>query len=219
MLNSRIPFLFAVSSAVLLFVQSAAAQSFQRKIELFAEGGVSMSNQFHATNTIITSLKPLDFGFQTTKISLSTSPRLFTGVRFWLDNNQALEASYSFSPTRAEFTQTCSPNCGAGKFSERVPTNFFAGNYVHTLPKLGDFRPFLTSGVGVMSLFEREAGYIQHAPLAVNVGGGFDRYLAPHWGLRAEFRDWMYDMPHLLGNNGLGMAHSLVPSLGPVFRF
>ncbi len=218
MLNSR--FAVAVLAvAALLFVQSAAAQTFQHKIELFAEGGVSFSNQFHRRDTIVANLKPLDFGLLDSKISLSTSPRLFAGVRFWLDDDQAVEASYSFSPTRAELTQSCSPNCGAGRFSEKLPTNFFAGNYVHTLPKLGDWRPFLTSGIGVMSLFEQEPGCIQHAPLAMNVGGGFDRYLAPHWGLRAEFRDWMYDMPHLLGNNGLGLAHNIVPSLGPVLRF
>lgn len=218
MLNSRFAVVVLVFAS-LLFVQSAAAQAFQHKIEIFAEGGVSFSNQFNRNDAIVTSLKPLDFGLLDSKISLSTSPRLFTGVRFWLDDDQAVEASYSFSPTRAEFTQSCSPNCGAGRFSEKLSTNFFAGNYVHTLPKLGDWRPFLTSGVGVMSLFEEDPGYIRHAPFAVNAGGGFDRYLAPHWGLRAEFRDWMYDMPHLLGNNGLGLAHNLVPSLGPVLRF
>lgn len=219
MFNSRFAAAVVAFAAILLFVQPAVAQTLQGKIELFAEGGTSFSNQFNRKDTIVTSLKPLNFGLLDSKISLSASPRLFAGVRFWLDEKQAVEASYSFSPSRAEFTQSCSPNCGLSRFSEQLPTSFFAGNYVHTLPKLGGFRPFLTSGVGVMSLFEEEPGYIQHAPFAVNVGGGFDRYVAPHWGLRAEFRDWLFDMPHVLGNNGLGLAHSLVPSLGPVFRF
>ena len=219
MLNSRIVLPLSTFAAVLLFEQPAAAQNLRHKFDLFAEGGVSMSNQFHETNTVITSLKSLDFGFQTTKMSLSTSPRLITGIRFWFANDQAVEASYSFSPTRTEFTQTCAPNCGTGKFSEKLPTNFFAGNYIHTLPKIGEFHPFLTSGVGVMSLLEQEPGYIQHAPFAINLGGGFDRLLTAHWGMRAEFRDWFFDMPHLLGNNGIGVTHNLVPSLGPVFRF
>lgn len=216
---SKTSLFLATFAVAFLLAKTAAAQTFHRKFELFAEGGVSMSNQFTRTNLQIVTLDPLQVGLLTTKSSLRTTGRLFTGVRLWLDHDQAIEASYSFSPTAIQFTNSCAPNCGTFKFaSQRLAANFFAVNYVHTLPKAGDFRPFLTSGVGVMSLFEQEPGYIQHDPFAVNIGGGFDRRITPHWALRMESRDWLFEMPHF-GPGGSGLVHNIVPSLGPVFRF
>jgi len=196
----------------------ANAQDSHPRFELFSEGGISTTNQFTTSQSGVVSLQPLQFGEVTIKSSLRTTGRLFTGVRLWLDKNQALEASYSYSPSSLLSNATCLPACTGATRTVLLRANFFAGNYVHTLPQVGTFRPFLTAGAGGLALGQEYYGSVRHDPFAVNLGGGFDHNLSKHWSLRAESRDWLFDMPHF-GNSGSGLVHNVVPSLGPVFRF
>ncbi len=206
-------------AAVLFLAEGTAAQALHRKFELFTEGGISMTNQFTQFEQGVVSVQPLEFGSATIKSSLRTTGRLFAGVRLWMDKSQAFEASYSYSPSSLLSSFTCTPSCG-GVGIRTIPlrASFFAGNYVHTLPRLGSFRPFLTAGVGVLTFFQGSPGYVQHDPFTVNLGGGFDRDIAWHWAVRTEYRDWIFEMPHL-GSTASGLVHNMVPSIGPVFRF
>lgn len=201
-----------------LFAHVAAAQDSHPKFDFFAEGGVSTTNHFTAEQLGIISFQPPQFETSQTRSSLRTTGRLFAGVRLWLDHSQALEASYSYSPSALVSQLTCVPACPQDSIRP-IPlrTNFFAGNYVHTLPSFGSLHPFLTAGVGGMFLDPRYSG-IKHDPFAADLGGGVDHNLTQHWLLRAEYRDWIFDMPHY-GTSGAGLVHNMVPSIGPVFRF
>lgn len=219
MSTARFPVFLLLVSLTSFFAQAARAQDSHPKFELFSEGGISTTNQFSSFQEGLISIQPLKFEFLSGKSSLRTTGRFFGGVRLWVDKNQALEASYSYSPGALVSSITCVGSC-SGTFMESIPLreNFFAGNYVHTLPKFADLHPFLTAGAGGMNLAQQYAGSVKHDPFAVNLGGGLERPLSYHWALRAEYRDWIYDMPHF-ATSGSGLVHNMVPSIGPVFRF
>lgn len=216
---SRLTFSLMILAALTFLTQAAKAQESQTKFELFAEGGLSFSNHFNAYQSEIVSFRPAEFETSETQASLRTSGRLFAGVRLWLDHDQALEASYSLAPSALATRLRCFPACPEDSI-QPIPlrVNFFAGNYVHTLPSFGSLHPFLTAGAGGMFLDPRYIG-IKHDPFAANLGGGVDHALTQHWLLRAEYRDWIFDMPHYVGSGGAGLVHNMVPSIGPVFRF
>lgn len=204
--------------AFMLSAQVAAAQNSHPKFELFAEGGVSTTNHFTGEQLSITSFRPPQFETLQTRSSLRTTGRLFAGVRLWLDKSQALEVNYSYSPSALVSSLTCVPACTRNSIRP-IPlrANFFAGNYVHTLPSFRSLHPFLTAGAGGMFLEPHYSG-IKHDPFVADLGGGVDHSLTQHWLLRAEYRDWLFDMPHY-GSSGSGLVHNMVPSIGPVFRF
>lgn len=97
--------------------------------------------------------------------------------------------------------------------------SFFAGNYVHTLPKVARLRPFLTAGAGVVWFYSRFAEAISHDPFAANLGGGFDLSVSHHWTVRAEYRDWIFEMPQVRQQGPSGLTHNSVASTGIAFRF
>ena len=219
MFKSRFELALLAFTAVVFLAESAAAQAFHRKFELFAEGGVSTTNQFAQFEPGIVSIQPPEFVNFTVKSSLRTTGRLFAGMRLWVDKSQAFEASYSYSPSSLISRFTCSPSCtGLGIRTIPLRASFFAGNYIHTLPQIGRFRPFLTAGAGVLTFFQEGPGYVQHDPFTVNLGAGFDRDIARHWAVRTEYRDWIYEMPRF-GSTASGLVHNMVPSIGPAFRF
>lgn len=215
----RVPAIaFAIAASFVLFTQFSAAQDSHSRFELFAEGGISTANQFSSFQTGIVSVQPLEFSSTAIKSSLRSTGRLFSGVRLWVDSKQAFEVSYSYSPSALVSRLTCVPACPEDSI-QAVPlrANFFAGNYVHTLPSFGRWQPFLTAGAGGLLLEPQYRG-IKHDPFTANLGGGFDHPLAPHWFLRTEYRDWIFDMPRY-GSTPSGLVHNMVPSIGPVFRF
>lgn len=210
--------LLAGAVVFMLFAHVAAAQNSHPKFDFFAEGGISTTNHFATYQSALISFQPLQFETFETEASLRTTGRLFAGVRLWLDNSQALEASYSYSPSALVSQLTCAPACPQDSIRPiLLRANFFAGNYVHTLPSFASLHPFLTAGAGAMFL-EPQYGGIKHDPFVADLGGGVDHPLTQHWLLRAEYRDWLFDMPHY-GTSGAGLVHNMVPSIGPVFRF
>jgi hypothetical protein len=226
------------SVLLLCFVCSwAAAQDRPPRLEVFAEGGGSLLNSGPAQaietinacpecatpiNLISTEVIPL-------KSSISTTGRLFTGVRLRFTSHDAIEASYSFSPNR--FVYSPEPGivqAGYGRVS------LFCVNYVRYLWARNRFQPFVTAGVGT----NRFSGGLGTSPIQVgglpesfeysfsnpksygwqfawNYGAGADLVLQRHFALRVQLRNYVSDQPTPL----TGTSHNIVPSAGIVFRF
>lgn len=214
--------------AVILFLiagaaRRGAAQDLLHRVEVFAEGGVSITNQVTLVEPIaITITPPPQVVTLTARGSLKTTGRLFAGVRLWLDGSQAIEASYSYSPSDLLVSgSAAAPPIGTLPFTSTSPlrASFFAGNYVHTLPRVARLRPFLTAGAGVVWFYSDFAGAISHDPFAANLGGGFDMSVSHHWTVRAEYRDWIFEMPQVRQQGPSGLTHNSVASAGIAFRF
>lgn len=214
--------------AVILFLMAGAArrgaaQDVLHRVEVFAEGGVSITNQVTLVEPIAITITPPPSLPQvvvlTEHASLRTTGRLFAGVRLWLDGSQAIEASYSYSPS-ALLVSASAAGLPVG-FTSTSPlrASFFAGNYVHTLPKVARLRPFLTAGAGVVWFYSRFAEAVSHDPFAANLGGGFDLSVSHHWTVRAEYRDWIFEMPQVRQQGPSGLTHNSVASAGIAFRF
>lgn len=103
--------LLAGALAFMLLAQVCSAQDSHPKFDFFAEGGVSATNHFTAEYLGVISFQPPQFALLQTRSSLRTTGRLFAGVRLWLDKSQALEASYSYSPSALVSSLTCVPAC------------------------------------------------------------------------------------------------------------
>ena len=217
--------------AVVLFLMAGAAkrvaaQDVLHRVEIFAEGGVSMTNQVTLVEPVAITIPPPPSFPQvvvlTARGSLRTTSRLFAGVRLWLDGSQAIEASYSYSPSDLLVSgSAAAPPIGTLPFTSTSPlrASFFAGNYVHTLPRVARLRPFLTAGAGVVWFYSDFAGAISHDPFAANLGGGFDLPVSHHWIVRAEYRDWIFEMPQARQQGPSGLTHNSVASAGIAFRF
>lgn len=194
-----------------------AAQSLPQNWEVFAEGGASISNDH-----FLDSASPSGTVLNTTHIP--TSGRLFTGFRFWLNNHEALEASYSYSPSNIVETSFCETvNCGGSIGESIARANFFSVNYVRSFRVRSRVRPFLTAGIG-LRYTHRVAmnGVYQPDPFTVNLGGGVDIRLNDHWFFRSEYRDWLFEGPRqsdFFATGATGLTHNQVPSLGVAFRF
>ena len=199
-----------------LWVCPTAAQTFIHRWELFAEGGASKSND-HFIDSNVSS------GTLLNTIHIPTSGRLFTGFRFWFNNHEALEASYSYTPSDIVSTSTCEQvNCGATIVLSQARASFFSLNYAHSFRVRSRVRPFLTAGLGRINIncvgrnpcFEAD-------PFTFNLGGGTDIRLNRHWFLRAEYRDWLFEgirINDFFQFGATGLTHNQVPSLGLVFR-
>lgn len=202
---------------------SAQAQQPLRHFEVFAEGGASFSNQLTDTRLVVGSLQPLTVDVVVDKVSLRTTGRLFTGARFWFDSHQAIEVSYSYAPTDLIFSLACFVNCNSfnGISGGAIRSSFFAANYVHTLPSVARFQPFLTSGLGLVYFSSGINAPLSHrASFAANFGGGFNFDISQRWAVRVEYRDWIFDMPHNPGSFAIsGLTHNSAPSIGLAYRF
>lgn len=206
-----------------------AAQSLPQKWEIFAEGGASISqDHFIDSNGA--------FGTVLNTTHVPTSGRLFTGFRFWFNNHEALEASYSYSPSNIVETSFCEQvNCGGSIEESFARANFFSLNYVRSFRIRSRVRPFLTSGIGLMYIRRLDHNIIfgghpftvknpvyEPDPFTVNLGGGVDVRLNNHWFFRAEYRDWLFEGPRqndFFSGGATGLTHNQVPSLGLAFRF
>ncbi|MGH9732149.1 MAG: hypothetical protein ACRD4A_10640, partial [Candidatus Acidiferrales bacterium] len=118
---------FAIMLVVVpLTAQFAHAQEADKRFELFAEAGASFSNK-HTQDFFIFPGNIAQPASNTS--SLLTTGRFFGGIRFWFDRHEALEASYSYSPSDLVFRDTCTPNCIDSSTTGTVRANFFAVNY------------------------------------------------------------------------------------------
>lgn len=206
---------------LLALAQNAAAQDSTHHIELFAEGGASLSNQVVGQQSNVLYFNP---GVGTSEAivtdeSFLTTGRVFAGIRLWLDPHQAIEASFSYAPTDLNESNVCLPSCGQNKEIRPLRSFFLAGNYVHRLPSVWHARPFLTAGLGGVGFYQPIFMSFPKARFTANFGGGFDFPLSRRWVFRAEYRDWMLAMPQVGDATPGGLTHNSVPSIGLAYRF
>lgn len=217
-----LPGWFIISLALLAGIAASAspavAQKHRHRWEVFAEGGASLSNESE-TQALGLAGNPPQLLVTTTTASLRTTGRLFAGVRFWLNGREALEASYSYSPSDPEFTTMCNVVCGTSSYVRSERTSFFAGNYVRVLPSIARLQPFVTAGLGVVVFHDLFNAPHSSSPFAANFGGGFDFRVSRHWAIRAEYRDWVFQFPQVGYEPPGGFTHNSVPTAGLVFRF
>jgi hypothetical protein len=209
----------------------ACAQDAPPRLEVFAEGGGSFlkngSGQIFVACPVCTGpVCPLVVCLQQSvpvTSSFSKTGRLFAGARLRFTRHDALEASYSFSPSH--FSLTCL-SCQEGTQSLGSAYNrldLISFNYVRYLCIKTRVQPFATVGVGtnrfsgpssapavVSGLVSADNGW----QFAWNYGGGADIVLQRRLALRLELRDYVTGQPSFI----MGTSHNIAPSAGMVFR-
>lgn len=218
----------AMLACMSISARATAGQGIAPRFEVFAEGGGSLYTS-HASATDTAVGNPPQAVYALFSIdSLSTTARLFAGFRYHFDRNEAFEASYSYSPGNATQTQTCvSSNgtaCSGLNLSGKTHAHFVSFNYVRYFRVAGHLRPFLTGGLGFVYVHEPRFSPLFAQPFspthfAANFGGGIDWDVSTHWGVRAEYRDFLFDDSQFYSGNPVGLTHNQVPSLGVVYRF
>lgn len=213
--------LFLAAAAFLFVLPPVQAQSSFHHVELFAEGGASFTNETTAVVGTVQLLGPPPAGDVTvTNASLRTTGRVFAGARFFLDSRDAIEASISYSPSDLLLRSVCNPNCGGTRTAvESLRAFLLAANYVRVFRSAARIEPFITLGAGLVAFDQVQTLRLGHDPFATNLGGGFDFRLSHRWALRAEYRDWIFEMPRESQATATGLTHNSVPSAGIVYRF
>src|SRR5690348_3372609 len=213
---------------VIAFALPVLAQQPAERWEIFAEGGGSFWNDQYQDTVVALGNPPTN---ETVRLTthVTSSGRLFAGVRFHVSPHEWIEGSYSYALADIIGSQRCEQvNCGTGFFPSAVRSHFFAVNYVRALRVSGPMRPFLTAGLGLVYfhavpfstiLGTGENGVYEPDPFTVNIGAGIDVPLAEHWLLRVEYRDWLLQGPRQNDFDATGLAHNQVPSIGIVYRF
>jgi opacity protein-like surface antigen len=131
----------------------------------------------------------------------------FTGVRYRLTPNNALEVSYSLSYGNLFEAERTLTNAPALLRFERYSGSI---NYVRYLFRRQVFEPFVTAGLGgVETAFAGSNNY----DLSFNVGIGTDIRFNERLALRLEARDYIAYLPSPLQ----GVSQDLAPSAGLVF--
>src|SRR5579872_5219088 len=165
----------AIILAALLFAGPILAQHPEQRWEIFAEGGASIWNNQYMDESILFGSPPAP---QTLLITthVGSSGRLFLGVRFWMNSHEALETSYSYSPTGITVDRHCEHvNCGVVSSSSIARSHFFSVNYVHAFRVHKHVRPFLTAGLGLV--YFQAVGVTGPGPITTTVPGGVDLFM------------------------------------------
>ena len=136
------------------------------------------------------------------------------------------EGTYSYNRANQAYRYTTPPPCPApgcqGPVGVSAEAHEVTGDWV-VAPKIAKFRPFGLAGVGL--LFNDPTGgqpdtQSQTKPVIV-YGFGLDWGMAPHLGLRFQYRGNAYRAPNLTRlyapvNSG---THTAEPMIGAYFRF
>jgi opacity protein-like surface antigen len=218
-ISKRARLSLSLAFAVLL-TTSAVAQDKPRRFEIFLQGGGSFFNEKKGPG-VASVLDPVSNTVQfvpTTEVSsLRQTGRLFVGIRYFFTPSDAMEGSFSYSPSDL-FQRRLQPVLPLPDFTSQMQVlDIYSYNYVRYLRKKGRIRPFVTGGVGLAYFLNASA--TGHR-VAWNFGGGADVHLSPRIAVRMEYRDFIMDIPEI--NPGLsptGKIHNQVPSVGLVFRF
>ena len=205
----------------------ASAQEPESRFELFAEIGGS----FYTDKSELVQIPFLDITtglvvfFPSRRTSShTTTGRLFTGIRYYFTRNNAVEASYSYSPSDLSETDLVMGSRGDSEFVlvGQVRASFASFNYVRYVKPNGRWRSFVTGGLG----FAHFNGLTSPTKFSGSVGAGTDIDLHRWFALRAEYRLFLMARPKLspdfvLGGPGSpgGVLYNHVPSVGLVFKF
>jgi len=225
--RQRYPAFRASRSLVLSFLTAAlavgpaAAKDRLQRFELFAQGGVSAFTRVGRLHIFIPPGSPDFVHYYRVENSFGASGRLFTGLRYYLTGNNALEASYSYSPNRFRLTFTVTSSLPDPLFppqtwfdSTPMAVHNVAFNYVRYLPAHHRLHPFVTVGLG-FAMFETH--YEGQTRFAANWGAGVDIPLRQRICLRGEFRHFLTERPGFEGFTTI--THNFAPSVGLAFKF
>ncbi len=206
-----------------------AQSSGKSRFQFFASGGSSSitdkSNEFDVTEGIGDQFVESDIF---TKTHVHPSGRLLVGFRYFLGPSDAIEVSYSYAPTNISITQavTLTSNSGSAMFLVLIPTavrsHLYSFNYVRRFRPKARWQPYLTAGIG--GVHWQAVQNAQFAPgfgngFAGNLGAGVNWNISPHWGLQAEYRDYLVEHPRFVVSSPSGMSHDQAPTLGVVYQF
>lgn len=211
--------LAVVFSCAGLLTPNSKAQGIANRFEIFAEGGVSATNKLtQVSGTSQRVGQPPAGDVTSSTATLRTTGRVFVGVRFYFDSHDAVEGSFSYSPSDLLLRSTCTQGCLSSSAIGQIRANFVAGNYVRTFGARR-IQPFLTFGAGVVAFRKVLAPQLGHDPFTADLGGGIDFGIWRRWVLRAEYRDWILEMPREFQASPTGLTHNSVPSVGLAYRF
>jgi len=158
--------------------------------------------------------------------SFSKTARLFVGTRLRFTRHDALEASYSYSPTHFTLQPAGLPALFAYNRNDLVTFSYV--RYLWTRTRV---QPFITTGFGISRFSGPSStsaaidGFVSADngwQFAWIYGGGADLVLRRDTALRMELRDYVSGLPAVItgtGHNITGTNHNVVPSVGIVFRF
>lgn len=154
------------------------------------------------------------------RAEFSNSFRLVGGYRYWFQEKEAVEFTFSFSANRIELH---TPNLPAN-LSETWQTDMrnIAANYVRKLPTWKRLEPFATAGAGIGIFLKSSQG--AEVKFVVNFGLGADVRISPRWLFRMEVRDFFSAQPsegspEQSRRTPRGVTHGIVPTVGFVLRF
>lgn len=206
-----------------------AQNSGESRFQFFAAGGSSSitdkSSQATATVGIADQVVEVDIN---TRTHVHPSGRLLAGFRYFLTRSDAFEVSYSYAPTNIKIilTDTLTTSAGSTTGVIIVPTSvrshLYSFNYVRRFRAGGRWQPYLTAGIGgVHWQAVQNAQFLSGFGngFAGNFGAGIMWNLSPHWGLQAEYRDFLLEHPRFEALAPTGMSHDQSPTVGVVYRF
>ena len=144
---------------------------------------------------------------------------LLIGYRYNINRWVSAEADYGYGRSTRLYS---------GNLPGRVQANLhqITGEAVVKLPGFAKLQPFVLAGGGALVFDPTGAGTnfvgaSQQTSGAFLYGGGADYYLTRHWGIRAEYRGYVYKAPSF-GVTSLktdSWTNLAEPSAGVVFRF
>ena len=194
----------------------ASAQEPESRFELFGQFGGSFLTSKSGTgvtpvfdpSTGSLSLEPTS-----QKSSFVKTGRLFTGLRYYFTAQDAVEVSYSYSPSDLRERQDLINQT----FGSNIRASFVSLNYVRYLMRHDRWQLFVTGGLGFVHL----DGFASpdNDKFTTNFGGGMDIVLNRVLTFRFEYRDFLMDRPTILFASPGGVVHNHVPSAGVVFKF
>lgn len=200
-----------------LICGGAQAQQPLRHYEASVEGGLTWNNAAFSDQVVVFGNPPLN---QTllTRDSTLTRGRLFVGFRYWLNHDNAIEASYAYVPTHIFENKGCeNVNCGIGGLTEiRTHLHYLSLAYVKSFHSQNRLRTFLTLGMGLVLT---QGPSIREEPFTGIFGVGADFGLSSHWAVRAEYREILADQARRDDFFPSGLAYNSSPSIGLVYRF
>jgi outer membrane protein W len=189
--------------ALLVFPGVVMAGSIEHKTEISIFSGWSFPGIDETNNRCFPCLpSPLVPAFSVLLTqSLNSSAIVGFGVSRYLNDNMAVEGSFSVSPNH-ELTQTSSIDCPPGEICpliffpdfylhHNVVAYSYGGNFVYHFTT-GQVRPYVTAGVGGIS-FDIESN--TRTDVAWTFGAGAKFLLGKRTGLRFEVND------HLIPNH------------------
>ena len=193
----------------------ASAQEPESRFELFGQFGGSFFTEKSARGGAFV-LDPVFVfvGIPTRKTtSLTKTGRLFVGVRYYFTAQDAVEVSYSYSPSDLRERQDLINQT----FGSNIRASFVSLNYVRYLMRHDRWQLFVTGGLGFVHL----DGFASpdNDKFTTNFGGGMDIVLNRVLTFRFEYRDFLMDRPTILFASPGGVVHNHVPSAGVVFKF